>query len=346
LSSNDGGRLYLDDKLLVDVWGDHASLTDAAMVELRAGEPHKIRIEHYESRGNADLVLGWRLLENNIFQKAAETASKSDIAIIFAGLSDADEVEARDRTDLNLPKEQEDLIEAVSKANPNTIVVMTSGAPVLMDKWIGKVPAVVQAFYYGQEGGNAIADVLFGKISPSGKLPATFLRRWEDSNAFGRYPGNGKSVDYSEGILVGYRWFDTKNIEPLFPFGHGLSYTNFKYSALKLTKNGAANLTVQFELENTGKMNAEEVAQVYVQDVQSSLPRPLKELKGFQKIFLKAGDRISVSILLDQNAFAFYDPDKQSWIAEKGDFKILIGSSSRDIRLSGDYKLNKTIVQK
>jgi len=346
LSSNDGGRLYFDDKLLVDVWGDHATLTDAAMVELKAGEPHKIRIDHYENRGNADLVLGWRLLENNILQKAAETASKSDIAVIFAGLSDADEVEARDRADLNLPKEQEELIEAVTKANPNTVVVMTSGAPVLMDKWIGQTPAVLQAFYYGQEGGNAIADVLFGRVSPSGKLPATFLRRWEDSNAFGRYPGDGKTVDYSEGILVGYRWFDTKNIEPLFPFGHGLSYTNFKYSALKLTRREDANLTVEFEIENTGKFDAAEVAQVYVEDVQASLPRPVKELKGFQKVFLKAGEKKTVSARLNQNSFAFYDPDKQSWIAEKGDFKILVGSSSRDIRLSGDYKLNKTIVQK
>ena len=343
LSSNDGGRLYLDDKLLVDVWGDHATLKAAAAIELKAGEPHKIRVEHYENRGNADLVLGWRLLENDILQKAAETAAKSDIAVIFAGLSDAVEVEARDRTDLNLPKEQEELIEAVVKANPKTIVVMTSGAPVLMDKWIGKVPAVLQAFYYGQEGGNAIADVLFGKISPSGKLPATFLRRWEDSPAFGRYPGDGKSVAYTEGILVGYRWFDTKNIAPLFPFGHGLSYTSFKYSGLKLTRRKDAALTIQFEVENTGKFDAAEVAQVYVEDIQSSLPRPLKELKGFQKVFLKAGEKRMVSIELNQNAFAFYDPAKQSWIAEKGEFKILVGSSSRDIRLNGDFRLAKTI---
>jgi beta-glucosidase len=346
LSSNDGGRLYLDDKLLVDVWGDHATLRDATAVELKAGEPHRIRVEHYENRGNADLVLGWRLLENDILKKASETAARSDVAIIFAGLSDKTEVEARDRAELNLPKEQEELIRSVVQANPNTVVVMTSGAPVLMDKWLGQVPAVVQAFYYGQEGGNAIADVLFGRISPSGKLPATFLKRWEDSNAFGRYPGDGRSVDYSEGILVGYRWFDTKNIEPLFPFGHGLSYTNFKYSGLKLTGGAEAGLTVRFELENTGKFDAAEAAQVYVQDVEASLPRPVKELKGFQKIFLKAGEKKTVSIALAQNSFAFYDPARQSWIAEKGDFKILVGSSSRDIRLTGDHKLSKTIIEK
>jgi beta-glucosidase len=346
LSSNDGGRLYLDDKLIVDVWGDHATLRGAVAVELKAGEPHKIRVEHYENRGNADLVLGWRLLEDDILQKAADAAAKSDVAIIFAGLSDAVEVEARDRADLNLPKEQEDLIEAVVRANPKTVVVMTSGAPVLMDRWLGKVPAVVQAFYYGQEGGNAIAEVLFGKSAPSGKLPATFLRRWEDSNAFGRYPGDGKTVDYTEGILVGYRWFDTKNIAPLFPFGHGLSYTDFKYSALELMPGKNAALTVRFEIENTGRRDAAEVAQIYVADVEASLPRPVKELKGFQKVFLKAGEKKTVSIALNQNAFAFYDPQSQSWIAEKGAFKILVGSSSRDIRLSGDYKLNKTIVER
>ncbi|HEY0458090.1 MAG TPA: glycoside hydrolase family 3 C-terminal domain-containing protein [Pyrinomonadaceae bacterium] len=346
LSSNDGGRLYLDDKLIVDVWGDHASLKGAATVELKQGEPHKIRVEHYENRGNADLVLGWRLLEEDILQKAVDAAAKSDVAIIFAGLSDAFEVEARDRADLNLPKEQEELIERVARVNPNTVVVMTSGAPVLMNKWIGKVSAVVQAFYYGQEGGSAIADVLFGKFAPSGKLPATFLRRWEDSSAFGRYPGDGKTVDYSEGILVGYRWFDTKNIEPLFPFGHGLSYTNFKYSGLKLINGKKAGATIQFEIENTGKMDGAEVAQVYVADVFASVPRPAKELKGFQKVFLKAGEKKPVTVALNQNAFAFYAPDSQNWIAEKGDFKILVGSSSRDIRLRGDYKLNETIVQK
>lgn len=346
LSSNDGGRVYLDDKLIVDVWGDHATLTAATSVELKAGEPHRIRVDHYENRGNADLVLGWRLLEDDIVKKAVDTAAKADVAIVFAGLSEAFEVEARDRIDLNLPKEQDELIEAVSKANPNTIVVMTSGGPVLMDKWIDKVPSVIQAFYYGQEGGNAIADVLFGKVSPSGKLPATFLRRWDDSPAYGRYPGDGKTVNYDEGLLVGYRWFDTKNIAPLFPFGHGLSYTKFKYSGIKLVKGKNTQITVQFDLENVGKYDGAEVAQVYVHDVSSSLPRPLKELKGFEKAFLKVGERRRVSIRLGHDAFAFYDPQKSGWLAEKGDFKIFVGSSSRDIRLVSDFRLTKTTLLK
>ncbi len=346
LSSNDGGRLYLDDKLIVDVWDDHATLKGAALIELKANEPRKIRVDHYENIGNADLVLGWRLIDENILDKAAEAAKNSDVAVVFAGLSDAVEAESRDRKNLNLPPEQEDLIKAVARANSHTIVVMTSGAPVLMDKWLGGVPAILQAFYYGQEGGNAVADVLFGKTSPSGKLPATFPRRWEDSPAFGHYPGDGKTVEYAEGIFVGYRWFDAKNIEPLFPFGFGLSYTNFKYSNLKLIKKSDANLDARFEIKNTGTRDAAEVAQIYVSDSKASLPRPPRELKGFAKIFLKAGERKSVTIALRENSFMFYDAGKKNWIAEKGDFKILVGSSSRDIRLSGDYRLPKTIAEK
>ncbi len=343
LSSNDGGRLFLDDEKIIDVWSDHATLTGTAVVELKANELRKIRVEHYENIGNADLVLGWRLLEKNIIEKAAEAAKNSDVAVIFAGLSDATEAESRDRKTLDLPKDQIELINAVAKANPKTIVVMTSGAPVLMHDWIGEIPSLVQAFYYGQEGGNAIADVLLGNVLPSGKLPATFLKKWEDSPAFGNYPGDGEKVEYKEGIFVGYRWFDTKNIEPLFPFGHGLSYTTFEYSNLKLIKGNADDLTVNFDIKNTGKRDGAEAAQVYVKDLESSLPRPEKELKGFEKVFLKAGEKKTVSIKLNKDAFAFYDPKKSAWVAEKGDFKILVGSSSRLIRFSGDYKLNETI---
>jgi beta-glucosidase len=346
LASNDGGRLYIDNKLAVDVWGDHATLKGSTVLELKAGEPHKVLVEHYENTGNADLVLGWRLLSENAVAKAVETARKADAAVVFVGLSDAVEVEARDRRSLGLPKEQDDLIQAVSKVNPNTIVVVTSGGPVTMTNWIGQVPALLQAFYYGEEGGNAIADVLFGKVSPSGKLPATFLKRWEDSSAYGRYPGDGKSVDYAEGILVGYRWFDTKNIEPEFPFGHGLSYTTFKYSNLRLTEvknSGDVMLNVQFDIENTGKRDGGEAAQVYVRDTESSAPRPAKELKGFEKIFLKKGEKRRVTIPLGRTAFAFYDKEKRAWVAEPGDFRILIGSSSREIRLERSFRLDKLL---
>lgn len=342
LSSNDGGRLYVDDKLVVDVWGDHATLKGAAAIELKAGQKHKILVEHYESRGNADLVLGWRKLETDIVEKAAETARKSDVAIVFAGLSDAVEVEARDRASLELPKEQEELIRAVVRANPRTIVVTTSGAPLVMENWIGDVPALMQAFYYGQEGGNAIAEALFGVFSPSGKLPTTFLKRWEDSNAFGRYPGDGKSVDYSEGLFVGYRWHDQREIEPRFAFGHGLSYAEFKYSTLHVKRRPNGGATVTFSVQNIGKTDAAEVAQLYVAPRNPPVERAPKELKSFRKMYLKAGEKVRVSIDLDLAAFAYYEPATRRWISAKGDYGILVGSSSRDIRLTRPMKIAKT----
>jgi len=201
------------------------------------------------------------------------------------------------------------------------------------------------------EGGNALARILFGDVNPSGKLPCTFPRRLEDSPAHSLnvYPGTNGVVRYEEGLLVGYRWFDTKKIEPLFPFGHGLSYTRFDFSGLNLVENPGTNgplVTVEFDLTNAGDREGAEVAQVYVQDLQSTLPRPVKELKGFKKVTLKPGAKQTVSIPLDRNAFAYYDADKKGWVAEAGDFKILIGSSSRDIRMQGTFKLARTTIEK
>jgi beta-glucosidase len=206
----------------------------------------------------------------------------------------------------------------------------------------------VQAWYPGMEGGNAIARVLFGDVNPSGKLPCTFPRRLEDSpaHALGAYPGENLTVRYEEGLLVGYRWFDAKKIEPLFPFGHGLSYTDFRYSGLRVVGDAggkAPAAVVEFEVANTGAREGAEVAQIYVSDESSSLPRPPKELKGFSKVFLKPGERRTVSVPLEQSAFAFYDPARRQWVAEKGDFKIMVGSSSRDIRLEGNFRLARTV---
>jgi beta-glucosidase len=228
---------------------------------------------------------------------------------------------------------------------------MVGASPVEMGPWLQRVPAVLQAWYSGMEGGNALARILFGDANPSGKLPCTFPRQLADSPAhhLNAYPGTNGVERYEEGLLVGYRWFDTKQIEPLFPFGHGLSYTRFDYSELKLAESAGTNgplVTVDFELANVGDREGAEVAQLYVQDVQSTLPRPVKELKGFRKVSLKPGAKQTVSISLDRNAFAYYDPDKKGWIAEAGDFKILVGSSSRDIRLEGTFKLGQTTVGK
>jgi beta-glucosidase len=343
LSSNDGGRLYLDDKLVIDLWADHATLTGAAVVELKAGEPRRLRVEHYESRGHADVRLGWRRIEEGTLRAAVEAAGRADVAVVFAGLSEATETEALDRADLNLPEGQDELIAAVVRANPRTVVVLNSGGPLIPRGWLERVPALVQAFYLGQEGGSALAEILFGDASPSGKLPASWPRRWEDSHAFGRYPGSGGVVSYTEGLLVGYRWFDAKRVAPLFPFGHGLSYTRFEYKGLRLTRDAdGAHVGVEFEVANVGTRAGAEVAQVYVGDVESSLPRPPKELKGFAKVFLKAGERRRLTFKLPASAFAFYDPARHEWVAEAGEFNVAVGASSRDVRLEGRVRLPQT----
>jgi beta-glucosidase len=220
-----------------------------------------------------------------------------------------------------------------------------------MGPWLSKTPAVLYAWYPGMEGGNALARVLFGDVSPSGKLPCTFPKQLADSpaHALNAYPGTNGTVTYAEGLLVGYRWFDTKKIEPLFPFGHGLSYTTFKYSKLKLVKGSDGKepvVSVQFNVANTGKKEGSEVAQVYVQEAQPSLPRPMKELKGFEKVTLKPGETKTISIPLDSRAFAYYAPDKHGWVVDAGDYKLVVGSSSRDIRLNGEFKLAQSIVPK
>ena len=286
---------------------------------------------------------------SNLVADAVTAAKSADVVIYVGGLNHHGgyDTEGADRKDLQLPGGQDELIQAVVQANPRTVVVLIGGGAVEMDAWLSRVPAVLYAWYPGIEGGNALAHVLFGDVNPSGKLPCTFPKRLADSpaHALHAYPGiNGTEV-YQEGLLVGYRWFDTKAIEPLFPFGYGLSYTTFKYSSLKLVPNRRAPespLTVEFELANTGSRAGAEVAQVYVQEVNPSVPRPLKELKGFKKVFLQPGEKQKVSIVLDRNAFAHYDPDQKGWVADKGDYKILVGSSSRDIRLSGTFKLAET----
>jgi beta-glucosidase len=288
-----------------------------------------------------------------LMARAVRAAGLADVAIVVGGLNHDKflDAESADRKDLKLPYGQDELIHRVVAANPRTVVVLFGGGPVEMGPWLSRVPAVVQAWYPGMEGGNALARVLFGDINPSGKLPCTFPKRLADSpaHALGAYPGENLTVRYEEGLLVGYRWFDARKIEPLFPFGHGLSYTSFRYSNLRLVEGADGGkgpaLAVEFEVANTGARAGAEVAQIYVRDESASLPRPPRELKGFRKVFLKPGERQTVSVMLDQGAFAFYDPSRSLWVAEKGDFKIEVGSSSRDIRLEGNFRLSRTAMR-
>jgi len=291
--------------------------------------------------------------KTQLMTEAVAAAKAADVVIYIGGLNHRGgyDTEGADRKDIKLPAGQDELIQKVVQANPKTIVVLMGGGAVEMDAWLAKVPALLYAWYPGLEGGNALAHVLFGDVNPSGKLPCTFPKRLADSPAhsLNAYPGTNGTVVYKEGLLVGYRWFDTKKIKPLFPFGYGLSYTTFEYSNLNLAPAQDASrlpVTVEFELANTGSCAGAEVAQVYVQEASPSLPRPLKELKGFKKVFLQPGEKQKISIVLDRNAFAHYDPDKKGWVADKGAYKILVGSSSRDVLLDGKFKLAETTVEK
>ncbi len=284
-----------------------------------------------------------------LLDAALAVAKTADVVVFVGGLGHVRgyDDEGGDKIDLKLPGGQDELIAKLIATNPNTIVVLCAGSPVEMP-WLAQAPAVLQAWYGGMEAGSALARVLFGDVNPCGKLPCTFPNALSDSpaHALGVYPGTGGVVKYEEGLLVGYRWFDTKNMTPLLPFGHGLSYTKFDYSNLKIVP--AANspdrlVTLEFQISNSGPRDGSEVAQVYVQDLQSSLMRPLKELKAFRKVFLKAGEKQTISIPLDRTAFSYFEPDKRGWLAEAGDFKLLVGSSSRDIRLDGNYKLAESI---
>jgi beta-glucosidase len=265
--------------------------------------------------------------------EAVAVARHSDVAIVVVGNAPKLEGEGFDRKSMDLPAGQDDLIEAIAAANKNTIVVVIAGAPVTMTKWIGRVSAVVFAWYGGQEAGHAIGDVLFGAVNPSGKLPVTFPKALQDSPAYSHYPGENLHVDYAEGIYVGYRGFDKHDIEPLFPFGYGLSYSQFEYSGLKV-----AFPTVTVSVRNSGARAGAEVVQLYLQPPPSRLDRPAKELKGFGRVMLQPGDTKTVSFTLDKAALSYYDAAVHDWVVQPGRFTVLVGASSRDIRAKGEFE--------
>ena len=343
LTNSATARLFVENQLLLsndapafDMITDEF-IEKSVSIELNKGQSYPLRIEYIkESREpfiSVKVCLRRAYLpgEDQRQAQAIAIAQTCDAAIIFAGYPEQHEQEGSDRASLELTGPQTELILAVAKANPNTVVVLNSGAPVSMP-WLEDVKAVLQAYYPGMEGGNAIARILFGDVNPSGKLSVTYPKRIEDTPAFNNYPG-GREVSYGEGIFVGYRLYDLREIEPLFPFGHGLSYTNFDYLPINI---GYAKktfpITVRVSVKNTGPYSGKEVVQLYMTDWMSSLPRPPKELKGFRKIDLQPGETKEVAFELDERSFSFYDPQQKKWRWEPGEFEVGIGSSSRDIR--------------
>ena len=287
-----------------------------------------------------------------LIAEAVDVAGKADYVIFIGGLNKSahQDCEDSDREGLGLPYGQDDVIRALAKANPNLIVVNISGNAVAMP-WVNEVPAILQAWYLGTESGNAIANVLTGAVNPSGKLPMTFPARLEDVgvHSLGLYPGTpredgSKIVDckYDEGIFVGYRWAEKNKLKPLFPFGHGLSYTTFSYGKARADRSSITpdgKLTITVPVTNTGSREGAEVVQLYISDLKSSLPRPVKELKGFRKVRLAPGETTEVTFEIGSDALSYYNPDLHQWVCEPGAFEALIGSSTADIRTKTRFEV-------
>ena len=283
--------------------------------------------------------------DEKLLAEAIEAAKKAKVAVIFAGLPDAFESEGFDRKHMSMPDCQNELIEKVAAVQPNTIVVLHNGSPVEMP-WVNQVKGIVEAYLGGQAVGGAVCDILFGKVNPSAKLPETFPLKLEDNPSYLSYFGEGDVVEYREGIFVGYRYYDKKKMDVLFPFGYGLSYTTFEYSDLKVDKESMKDtdtMTVSVSVKNTGNMAGKEVVQLYVADKESTVIRPVKELRDFAKVELAPGETKTVSFTLDKRAFAYYSVKIHDWHVETGEFDILIGKSSRDIVLSKTVTVESTV---
>ena len=295
--------------------------------------------------GSSAKVLHPAVSAKNVLDPQAKSAvSTADAVVLCVGFSPDTEGEGADRT-FALPGGQDGLIRQVASLNKNVIVVLTAGGNVDMAGWFDRVPAILHAWYPGQEGGTALADLLFGDFSPSGKLPTSFERRWEENPVFhSYYEQAGKRVVYTEGIFLGYRYYDRSTTKPLFPFGFGLSYARFQYGDLRISPRRSPSpdsVTVSFNVKNVGHRAGAEVAELYVGDSHASVPRPVKELKAFAKVFLRPGEQKEVTLALDRRSFSYFEVKNNRWTADPGDFSILVGSSSARIELKGVFTLTK-----
>ncbi|WP_242255908.1 glycoside hydrolase family 3 C-terminal domain-containing protein [Bacillus cereus group sp. BfR-BA-01379] len=288
-------------------------------------------------------------VDENMINEAKRVAESADTAVLFVGLPDRYESEGFDRKHLQMPKNHVQLIEAIAEVQNNIVIVLSNGAPIEMP-WIGKVKGILEGYLGGQALGGAIADILFGDANPSGKLAETFPKVLSDNPSYLNFPGEGDKVEYKEGVFVGYRYYDKKKIEPLFPFGFGLSYTNFEYSNLSIDKKEIKDtdtVSVRVNVKNTGSIAGKEIVQLYIKDVESSMIRPEKELKGFEKVELQPGEEKTVSFILNKRSFAYYNVEWKDWQVETGEFEILVGKSSKEIVLHDSiFVQSTTIIQK
>ncbi|RYY99745.1 MAG: hypothetical protein EOO11_03935 [Chitinophagaceae bacterium] len=336
---DDGFRLWVGDQKMIDLWNDHGATLRTYTMDLEAGREYPVRLEFYENGGSAQIALA-AYIEHIDFSEATQAAKAADVAIVAVGFDPTSESEGFDRT-FGLPEYQDTLINAIAKANPNTIVVLNAGGNVDMRRWLGHVKGLLHAWYPGQEGNRAVAEILFGDVNPSGKLPASFEKAWEDNPAFPYYhdaDGN-KRVTYGEGLYVGYRHYDRSAVKPQFAFGFGLSYSSFAYSGLRITAVGKGSAVVRFTIRNTGTRSGAEVAQVYVSQPSAPVVRPLKELKGFTKLMLRPGESRTVTIPLAPSAFSYYKTSKAAFGYDPGRFAISVGPSSDSMLLKGEVTI-------
>ena len=343
-----GYRLFLDGKLAIDEWSESRALLGQEKVMLTAA-PHQIVLEQFRTWNweSSRIRMGVVPMGALVDPAAVAVAAKADVVVAAVGFAPETESEGADRT-FALPLGEEELLRAIAAVNKKTIVVMTSGGGAALDFLDrDRVPALIEAWYPGQEGGTALAEILFGDVNPSGRLPISIERRWEDNPTHDSYyPEQGtKRVKYANSVFVGYRGYEHNGVRPLFPFGFGLSYTTFKYSNLEIrpSATGAALFDVSFDITNTGSVAGADVAQVYVGDKHAKVARPVKELKGFARVRLEAGETQRVTIPLDGRSFSYYDVVGKHWQADAGDFDLLVGRSSEQIELRGTLTLKQTL---
>jgi beta-glucosidase len=346
---DDGYRIKLDGAIVVDMWRDQGPTRGKHDVFMNAGQEYEVVLEYYQSGGGAKIGLGIKeavldIAPEDYGELALEAARNSDVVIFSAGFNSTNESESFDRT-FELPYDQSNFINQIAAVNKNIFVVLNAGGNVEMESWIDNVKGLLMAWYPGQEGNLAAAEILFGITNPSGKLPATFEYKLEDNPSYDHYFDDDEDlkVYYGEGIFMGYRYWDKSETKPRYPFGYGLSYTTFDYENLSIEKNDfnkGESVSLSVDIKNTGDIDGFESIQLYVSDQESSLPRPLKELKSFEKIYLKAGESKTVIFTLNDDSFSFYDPAIHDWKLESGKFEILLGSSSVDIRQSVTININ------
>ena len=358
LTSAGKSRLSIGGQALIDNWSSQergssffgAGSTEVpGEIELDAGEPVELCIEF--SKEGAPLLGGLQVgclhpVPDDAMEQAEALAAECDAAILVVGLNADWESEGHDRKHLELPGRQVELIERVAAANSRTIVVLNTGAPIELP-WLGRVPAALQMWYAGQETGNALADILFGDVNPSGRLPTTWPHRLEDTPAFVNYPGELGEVHYGEGLFIGYRHYDARQIEPRFAFGHGLSYTVFEYANARAAvregpgdeDGGDLEVTVEVEVRNAGPVAGQEVVQLYLRDPEASVARPERELAAFAKVSLEPGETQTVRLTLGAEALSYWDKTQQRWVAEAGGYEAQLGGSSRDLRATAAFEL-------